>query len=795
MVDDPEFKYRCAELAFDQADYAVSRKLYGEIITNSPQLQLMALCGILDSLLCSGQWIAAEQCVNAIDFSQFEGVNGCDDLALRMCFILIKNRHFVSAAHILKKINFVHLEDSMRSWYHLLNAVILWDGRKFKDADAEFVLAKTYAKSDEQLHIIDILNLQNIVSEIDVTANLSTIENSLIAQISMCKNSLHSLDIAKLYVLFLSNIGRRNMAIDLLEKCLQDIKCQDDVCVMQTYHAMASGVLSVAGLADMRCVLLGDCRVETKLLALKLLISSARTDADAILVADFLETIFSNVSSDLIKRSILLAKIATFLNVERLDLCSEVASAYIKLFSPDKFFRDIYELLAYIALGGKFLEYRNSAHYLDKLRASATNNGMRTAIILKIADTFFYSHDFKLASDMYGEVLKFNAVEKCGHALMNQVLSDIALNDFEQASIHIHTANGEIYEKLDAIVEYLSALKRRRMYSEALKFIDSMGIKDLTSLARCKFVALKAEFFLKKKQYAQALILSSKICDELLPKLSAKEYAEIHGHALFIKGCAAYKLMDFQTAGEAFNLLRSSFCDTRYSALSFFREAKFLQKSGDVAGAILALESCRDASYLPYIYYEIALLKFDANLFVEANALLERIIYDYPGSDVAVAARVTQGDILRATGDFANAQLVYEHASKFVSNTRNTNYLSLARAKCLIAQKNYDNCNLDGAIDILENLFSSPSQSVSFRLECAAEYCLALKLQDRCKQLKHFAFDILNNIESSELQLTQKSRYWLVQILFILRDLTDNSYSDVEYVEDFFKKYSVGFSG
>ncbi|MDR2436418.1 MAG: hypothetical protein LBD33_03895 [Puniceicoccales bacterium] len=793
-ADDPEFRYRCAERAFGQADYAIAQKFYGEIVSDSPELQLMAMCGLLDSMLCLGQWIAAERCANTISFSQFEGVDGCDDLALRVCFILVRNRRFASAANILGRINLAHLSDSMRPWYHLLSAMVLRDGRKFGDADAEFELARTHAKSGEQLHAIDLLGLQNVVSEIGTDANISAIESSLAAQMSMCENSLFSLDIAKLYALFLCNTGKRNVAIDLLEKVLQRAECQEDICATRVYHAIASGVLSTAGLADIKYVLLDDCSIETKLLALKLLASSARTDADAILVANCLESVFSNASSDSIRRSILLAKIATFLNIERLDLCSTAASAYVKLFSPDKFFGDIYELLAYIALGGEISEYRNSAHYLDKLRASTTDSSVRTAITLKIADTFFYNRDFKLASDMYGEVLKFNGVGKCGHALINQVLSDIALNDLEEAAAHIHAANGEVYEKLDAIVEYLSALKHRGMCDEALKCIDSLGIENLTNLTRYKFAALKAEFLLKKKQYAQALILSSEICDELLPRLDAKEYAEIHSHALFTKGCAAYKLKDCQTAGEAFKLLRSNFRDAKYFALSFFREAKFLQKSGDIAGAILALESCQGTSYLPYVHYEIALLKIYAGLFGEANALLERIICGYPDSDVAVAARVTQGDILRTTGDFANAQLVYEHASKFISNVRNANYLSLAYAKCLIAQKNRDSHNLDSAIDILENLWASHGQSASFRLECAAEYCLALKLQNKCNQLRHFAFDILTNVDNSELQLTKKSRYWLVQILFILHDLGDNSRGDRERVEDFLKKYGANLN-
>jgi hypothetical protein len=87
----------------------------------------------------------------------------------------------------------------------------------------------------------------------------------------------------------------------------------------------------------------------------------------------------------------------------------------------------------------------------------------------------------------------------------------------------------------------------------------------------------------------------------------------------------------------------------------------------------------------------------------------------------------------------------------FISNVRNEKYLSLARAKYLIAQKNRDHHNLDSAIDILENLCASPGQSVDLRFECAAQYCPALKLQNKCNQLRHFTLDILTNVDNSEL--------------------------------------------
>jgi hypothetical protein len=159
LADDPMFKYRCAEYAFRLADYAVAQKFYGEIVTDSPPLKLAVARGLLDSMLCMGQWGFARQYVDVIDFSQFESMPDYDELMLRVCFISVKNRHFVSAENILARVDFSHLHGDMKSWYHLLNFLVLHDRRKFEESNIELELAKAYARSDEHLWTIYFFNL------------------------------------------------------------------------------------------------------------------------------------------------------------------------------------------------------------------------------------------------------------------------------------------------------------------------------------------------------------------------------------------------------------------------------------------------------------------------------------------------------------------------------------------------------------------------------------------------------------------------------------------------------------
>jgi tetratricopeptide (TPR) repeat protein len=770
LVDDPIFKYRCAEKAFGNADYAVAGKFYGEIVTDSPRIKLAAMCGILDSLLCQGQWLAAEQYVNMTDFSSVNSTDGYDELMLRACFVFVKNQHFLRSKSILDSVNFVHLRDAALAWYHMLRFLILDDARELDAAQAELELAKSCASSAEQIETMELFNLQAIVSEIRVGTDVSEVERVLKEKILGCPPSPHLLEFSNLYSLFLNGVGRRNEAVDVLEQSLQHCTSQEDVCAVKLYHAIAEWVFSEAGLSDVTHVLLHDCSQRIKLLALKLLVGAARTSADAAVAVDALNSVLPDIDLDIVKRSIFLAKVAIFLNAGNFEACADAASKYIDSFSRDEISEHVYELLAYIALGGEVLEYRNSARYLDKLRLSACDDNVRLAITLKIADAFFYNNDFELASNMYGEALKLGSVEKCGMALVNQVISDIALGDYAMASGHIDGAACGICEKLDAIVEYVTALKREKMYDEALKYVDSIKLDGATKFAKCSLAAHRAEILLKRKQYSQAFILASKVCDDVMPKLNSKEYIGVCAQAMFTKGSAAYELGDIRAGGEAFESLRANCQNTAYFAMSFFREASFLRRSGDVPGAIAVLELCKMPEYVPHISYKIAMLKFyhDGD-FKGAIGLMGEIIRDYPGTDIAVAARVAQGNILRAIGDFSSAQLVYESAQKLPNSSRNADYLSLAIAKCLIAQKNRDIRCLDRAIGVLRDLCAG-EQFTDFRLECVAEYCLALKLKNKYGTLEKLAVDIQSHLDGNKFLLAEKARYWLAQIAFILRD-------------------------
>jgi predicted negative regulator of RcsB-dependent stress response len=790
LVDDPMFKYRCAERAFRLEDYALAKKFYGEIDPDSPELKLIAICGVLDSMLCLGQWISAEHYVELLDFKQLEGVDGYDDLILRVCFVLIKNRHFASVKSILARINSAALQSDILAWYHLLNAMVLCDERQFEVAQSEFELARECAQSDKQARTVELFNLQEIVASPRLDTDSNSLENLLRERVSPPgRTSADWSDFLNLYALFESGIGKRTEALRVLEEFSQFLDQQEDICMAKIYHAVAAGILSDVGLADMRYVLIGDCNLRTKLLAIKLLVGAARGARESATVVDLLDSVFEDAGEDFVRRSIFLAKIAIFLNIERLDACSKAASAYINLFSRDKFFEDICELLAYVALGGESLEYRNSARYLDKLRVSMVANGERLAITMKIADAFFYNSDFKLASDMYGEALRLDSVGKCGHALANQIISDIALGDYDRALAHIEVAGGDVGEKFDAIIEYISALRRDGMCDEALRYLDSLNLANASKLVRCKLAIHRAEILLKKKQYSQAFVLSANVYDTLIAQFNLKQYSKICGQALFINGWAACKLKDAKMAGEAFKLLRTSFQDTEYCALSFFKEAKLLRDMGDMHGAIAALELCKDRKYARLAGYKIALLKFQSGHLGESIALLEGIVRDDPDDKIAAAARVTQGDILRAAGDFGNAQLIYECAGDAVASVGDWNYLQLARARCLVAQKNRDARYLAEAESVLKNLYFGANLDAAFRLECAAEYCLVLKLEHEFDRLKIFAFDLLASIDGSDIQLTGRSRYWLVQILFILRDSAGHFQSDSGYIDAMIDRY------
>lgn len=798
-VENPIFQYRCAEYAYQNGDYIVAKKCYFSVLKrcyNFSHLGMLAACGALDSFFNLGDWLSADKFINTHDFSIFRNFFGYDSLLIRECFLLIKKNHFQAAKNLLLIIDFVHLDRENSIWYHVLYALILFHDGHVQDAKIEFNVAKQYCFNGEQFAVIEAFQSQSEVKNFSTNTNVDTMAKCLEEKINGYNFGKQALPFFKQYILLLRNAEKDSSIVNnLIDALSSNIECDDDLYEIILYRAIYFGILSESRKNDIETILLKCASNRIKLLTFKLLTRTVSSKEDAKVAFEILDNVLRQSSSDWLNRNIFLAKIAILISVKELNFCQNVANEYVKTFSRDKYFDELYELLAYLAVDEHIAEYRLSAHYLDKLRTLSSDLNIRAVITLKIADAFFYNHDFKLASEIYDEVLTLDRTGKFQDVIENQVLSDLFLQDFERAKEHLSQISGYPPKKCEAIIQYLSALKENQLHIEALKYIDSIDLDEVPKLFKLRLILYKSKILYANKQYAQAMLFASKVCNLLTSRnipINNENLVDIISNALFIKGCSALSLQDAKLADETFKQLRISFEQTKWSSLSFIKEAKFFSKLGNYDKAISLLQKCKDDKYIPYAQYKIAEIMCAMGRFTEALKLFEDIVQNYRDSEFKNLARIAEGDTLRMLGKFADAQIIYERMLGKVNDEEQVKYLSLARAKCLLAQNCRNSSALDRAIIALEKLYASHCQDIALWTEIVSEYCLALKLKNNYGMLQTIALTTLKNISKNERPLPKNAIHWVLQILFLLRDSCCEisiDRCDAEYVDGMIKQY------
>lgn len=794
-LDDPIFRYRCAEAAYQAKDYRVAQDFYADILAHShssTHLGLLCMSGLLDSMLANGDWIAADALIIKNDFSNFQHLFGYDSLLLRECFLLIKNGHFVAAKNLLFSIDFLALNDADLGWYHCLYALILWDQKNFHDAKSEFDIAIGYCSNDVQLAVIDAFKLQCEISNLSIDSDIDHLAHLLEKKIQHYGCGSRALPFLKQYIL-LYNFSHHPEKISntLVEDVLGRVETTEEMYEILLYQALYLGLPSDQARQNLSNVLLNSKNQNTKLLALKL-VTSAVFDEEALdEMFNFLQSIFEKTCCNWLKKQLLLAKLALAVKNHAYDVCHDVANQYISMFEHDKYFAEICELLAYLSVREEAGEYRLSVHYLDKLRVAAVDNSAKLAITLQIANAFFQNRDFRLASDMYAEVLALDESKKFQYIVKNLVISDLEQGDFDSAERHLALVDVFSQEKCDAIVLLLKAFRKKNRLIEGIEYIDSIDDSHLPKLFRLKLYLCKSRLLMRAHRFSQAALWATKILDAL-PDKANPIVSEIISAALFTKGCCLLNLRDYEEAEKVFECLRTNFKDLKYASLSLIKEGEYWQNVGENARALALFERCQEERYLSYARYKSAEILRAIGNFSDALKLLELIIRENGQTELAVSARIAQGDTLRLSGQFSDADTIYNRVLSETHDDDQLRYTALAHVRCLLAQSNKKPSAIDHALIELEKLYLSPCPILAWRLEVAAEYCLALKLKNDFVQLQTIALEALKLLPDDQEKMDKNSIFWVLQILYFLHDnfdsVTMHNYS-LKNIKNLISKY------
>jgi TolA-binding protein len=234
--------------------------------------------------------------------------------------------------------------------------------------------------------------------------------------------------------------------------------------------------------------------------------------------------------------------------------------------------------------------------------------------------------------------------------------------------------------------------------------------------------------------------------------------------------------------------LRADYRATPAAQYSYLIQAGYLTQRGDIAAAQGVLVSFVDnpdykgSEYAPLALYEAALnlerLGLDRHLRDAYEKMLERLIHDYPQSDLVFYARLKQGDLLRRLNEISAARLIYEYLVNNYSGHPDVLLAQIALADTLFAQGANNMVNYESAITIYERLRDLESAPVDLRAEAGFKWAFAWSKRgqpDKAQAIFWSVVDAFLLDPAKSAQLGAKGRYWVSRSLLEFAQIQEDA--------------------
>jgi len=145
----------------------------------------------------------------------------------------------------------------------------------------------------------------------------------------------------------------------------------------------------------------------------------------------------------------------------------------------------------------------------------------------------------------------------------------------------------------------------------------------------------------------------------------------IFAQTLLLKGEILFKNAQPDEGTKIMASLRDRYPESRAAVLSYLFEARYFagrDLSGEAQQRLVNLaDRFPSSDYAPLALYEAAIIaesRRTPESIAEAIRYLENLVARYPNHELAIHARLKEGEILRSLGDFSSARLLFENTAK-----------------------------------------------------------------------------------------------------------------------------------
>ena len=795
LVKSDSFAAEKARRALDAGMPTLAQNIAQKILVsrsfqNKDEVRLI----LIDSLIALGNFEAAlAEIGNLEDRSP-------QDVSLREAFALEMSGSKERAAEILSKISPEKLSKNLKPWFYIARGLMRFDGGDFKAALGDFEAAKDGAGAKLVKNQAEILaNLCRLSGELGA-ADLE----KLAAELQM-KNSLFlglesGAQFAKQYAIVLDRLGRKEDALraisDTLEIALISDSDRDELAIIS-----ANVEPSTERKRLMLSQLLKDTR-SPKITERAIYLLRKAYESDRVEYESVLRDILKN-GSPLVRDRILLELSYDALRKNNLSGVIENAQELLREYPASAFVPNAYGVLAWAAfsdIGGKAPEYRLAARYFSSLAALQKNRSEADFTKMLAADCYFLDKDYETAAAMYKALLtseldkkwKGGVFSRAVESLLNlgDIPGAVELADMAYTNVPVRP---EDFWRAEWFIA--NAYKNGGNLKAAVDRIDSAvaneKLREANSDLYARMLWLQTRFAESSGERQKTLDLSEKLLNLIKSgelKVSRETADSVSSSAMLIKARTLADMGRLDGEGGApatYEALRSAYPRSDAAQISHLYEARLFASKGAYAQAQQLCKKLAD-TFPESIYADAAL--YDAALYSrklgletdyrEALTLLNRLVDNYPDSPKVFFARISQAEILRLMGDFANAGAIYSSVVNSFETHPQVRVAMMGLGDCYLAQNGRES----DASSTFEKLYYLPKMPADAKAEAAFKWGFALSRAGRLREATEVwwisANDFLKAADAGKdgaLQMDGKQKYWVARTLLELGRAFENS--------------------
>ncbi len=394
--------------------------------------------------------------------------------------------------------------------------------------------------------------------------------------------------------------------------------------------------------------------------------------------------------------------------------------------------------------------FRNATRFATEARAAHEPGEVHAQLGVLIAEAFFRTglssqetSDFRNAADAYAAALReVPPGVKAGALMFQRVESEIRAGRLDEAQSLLDSLAQDprldVTNRWHAESNLVRALqgngKTQAAFDRVNRLLQTSAGGGLSAELRVRMAWLQARLSYDIGDYPRTLALTEAL---LAPQegIASELQKEITSNTLLLQAQANFALDQPErnaTAVQLLKTLRSEHPSSSAASYSYIAEATAEAKKGRFDNARRLLLELADAdkqrnnAYVPYALYQAALYDAQIEKYHEANINLERLVTDYPRSELVFYARMTQGDVFRNRGDFGYAEAAYNAARKAFPQHKEIAAAELALADCHNFQAANDAGHRELASQGYLHLYETATAPIDRRIEAGFKYGLLL---------------------------------------------------------------------